>query len=113
MRRPLRRLAEHRGRSRAAMQAARFAAVVQSSNDAIFAKTLAGRILEWNPAAERIYGWSAPEVLGRSEAVLIPPEGAPELADIMRRIRAGEQVDPFETVRLHRDGRRIEVAVTV
>ena len=94
-------------------RAHRLAAVVRSSDDAIFAKTLTGTILEWNPAAEGIYGWSAAEIVGRPVSVLVPPDRTGELADIVERIGWGERLAPFETVRVRKDGQRIDVAVTV
>lgn len=91
----------------------RLAAVVESSNDAILSKTLDGTITDWNSAAERMYGYSAAEVVGRSVALLVPPERRDELAGIMQRIRAGERVEHFETVRVTKAGRRICVSLTV
>ncbi|MBI3271335.1 MAG: PAS domain S-box protein [Planctomycetes bacterium] len=89
------------------------AALVDSCDDAIIAKDLDGRITSWNAAAERIYGYPAAEVLGRSLSFLVPPDRPDELPDIHRRILAGEPVEHFETVRLRKDGRPIDVSVTV
>jgi diguanylate cyclase (GGDEF)-like protein/PAS domain S-box-containing protein len=91
----------------------RLAAVVRSSSDAIFAKTLDGTVLEWNPAAVRLFGWSPDEIVGRSIALILPPDRADELARIMERIRHGELVEPLETVRIRKDGRAVDVSLTV
>ncbi|RED38440.1 PAS domain S-box-containing protein [Rhodopseudomonas thermotolerans] len=90
-----------------------FATIVQHSFDAIVSKDVDGTVQSWNPAAERIFGWTAAEMIGRSIRVLIPPDRQHEEDDILRRIRAGEMVPKFETERLHKSGRRIHVAVTV
>ena len=90
-----------------------FAAIVQHSFDAIVSKDVDGTVQSWNPAAERIFGWTAAEMIGRSIRVLIPADRQHEEDDILRRIRAGEMVPKFETERLHKSGQRIHVAVTV
>ncbi|MGX7741661.1 PAS domain S-box protein [Rhodopseudomonas parapalustris] len=90
-----------------------FAAIVHHSFDAIVAKDLRGVVQSWNPAAERIFGWTAAEIIGRSVRDLIPPDRQHEEDSILRRIRTGELVPKFETERLHKNGRRIQVAVTV
>ncbi|MEO8276550.1 MAG: PAS domain S-box protein [Thermoanaerobaculia bacterium] len=89
------------------------AAIVDSSEDAIIGKTLDSVITSWNPAAERIFGYSAEEVIGRRMLVLFPPERFDEERGIIDRIARGERVEHFETVRLCKDGRRIEVSVTI
>jgi PAS domain S-box-containing protein len=91
----------------------RLAAIVESSDDAIVSKTLEGTILSWNTGAERIYGYTAEEVLGRSVELLVPPEAAGDEARILELIRRGERIRHYETVRLRRDGRRIDVSMTV
>jgi PAS domain S-box-containing protein len=93
--------------------AARLAAIVESSFDAIVAKDLNSIITDWNPAAERMFGYTAEEAVGKSIKMLIPPELQDEEDDIIRRIRANERVDSFETVRLRKDGTRIHVSMTV
>ena len=75
------------------------AAIVESSDDAIIGKALDGTILSWNAAAERMYGWSAPEVLGRRMSVIVPPEQARELETILERVGRGERVEHLESVR--------------
>jgi two-component system, LuxR family, sensor kinase FixL len=89
------------------------AAIVESSDDAILAKDLSGTILMWNRGAERIYGYTAQEIIGRSVGVLVPPDQPDELAEINQRVGRGDRVDHFETVRLAKDGRRIDVSLSV
>lgn len=88
-------------------------AIVESSSDAIVGKALDGTILTWNDGARRLYGYEAGEIVGRNIAVIIPPERDGELAGILRRIRRGERVEHFETVRVRKDGSRVDVSVTV
>jgi PAS domain S-box-containing protein len=98
---------------RAADQArAYMAAIVESSEDAIISKTLQGVITSWNPAATRLYGYSAAEIVGRPITAIIPAELHEEEERILARVRSGERVDHFETVRLAKDGRRIPVSLT-
>lgn len=92
---------------------ARLAAIVSSSDDAIIGKTLEGVITDWNAAAQRIFGYSAKEVIGQSITVLLPPGLEDEEQKILDRLRQGEKVDHFETRRLCKDGRLIDVSVTV
>lgn len=92
---------------------ARLAAIVSSSSDAILAKSLEGTILSWNAAAESLLGYAADEVIGRSIRQLVPPERQPEEAGFLARIAAGQVIRNLETVRLHKSGRRIDVALTV
>lgn len=92
---------------------AQLAAIVESSDDAILSKTLDGIITSWNRAAERLYGYTAAEAIGRPVSLIIPPEQPDELPAILERLRRGERIDPYETVRRHKDGHRIDVAVTV
>ncbi len=89
------------------------AAIVESSEDAIIAKSLDGTILAWNASAERMYGYSAGEMLGRKIDVIIPPDRPDELKDITRRIAAGERIQHFETSRVARNGSRLDVSLTV
>jgi PAS domain S-box-containing protein len=89
------------------------AAIVDSSDDAILAKDLDGIIQSCNAAAERMFGYSAGELIGRSIRVLIPRERQPEEDDILARIRRGQRVDHFQTVRLRKDGQPVEVSLTV
>jgi PAS domain S-box-containing protein len=89
------------------------AAIVASSEDAIVSKDLNGIVTSWNKAAERIYGWKADEIIGRSKGLVIPPDLPNELASILAKIRAGERIEHYETQRLRKDGKRIEVAISV
>lgn len=89
------------------------ASIVESSDDAIIGKTLDGIITTWNPAAERIYGYTKEEIIGKPISILIPPDRPGEMADILARIREGDRVEHFETSRLTKDGRRIQVSVTI
>lgn len=92
---------------------ARLAAVVESSDDAIVAKDLNGIVTDWNAAAERIFGYTAPEMIGRSIFSIIPPDLRHEEPIILSRIRAGERVEHYETQRLHKSGKRIDVSLTL
>jgi PAS domain S-box-containing protein len=89
------------------------AAIVEFSSDAILSKTLDGTITSWNAAAERMYGYSAAEAIGRSIEIVVPEDRLGELRGMDERLARGERVPPFETVRLTRDGRRIDVALTM
>src|SRR5438874_2110732 len=94
--------------------AARLAAIVDSSNDVIVSKTLDGIITSWNPAAERLFGWTAAEAVGRPITLIIPEERRTEEEDtILARVRRGERVEHFETVRVTKDGRLVDVSLTV
>jgi PAS domain S-box-containing protein len=92
---------------------ARLAAVVESSEDAIVSKTLNGTITAWNPGAETLFGYSSSDAVGKPMRMLLPPERANEEFDILARIGRGERVQHFETVRLRKDGRKIDVSVTI
>jgi PAS domain S-box-containing protein len=98
---------------RAEEERARLVAIVESSDDAIIGKTLAGMITSWNKGAERIYGYSADEAVGQPISMLVPPERPDEIPRILESIRRGEKVDHFETVRVTRDGRRLDISLTV
>jgi PAS domain S-box-containing protein len=89
------------------------AAIVESSNDVIIGKTLEGVITSWNAAAERLYGYSAQEAVGQSISMLVPPERPDEVPAILRRISSGQPVQNYETVRVRKDGSRLEVALTI
>jgi len=91
----------------------RLAAIVESSHDAIISYTLKGIINSWNRGAERLYGYSAGEALGKPLTLLIPSHHAGEEARILRKIRRGEGVDRYETQRLTKDGRLVDIALTV
>ncbi len=89
------------------------AAIVDSSDDAIVAKDLNGIITSWNAAAERMFGYPAPEAVGRQITLIIPPDLIEEEYGIISRVKAGEKVDHFETVRMTRSGERIDVSLTI
>src|SRR3989475_11876170 len=89
---------------------ARVAAIVESSDDAIIGKTLDGIITTWNAGAERLYGYAAREVVGRPISIVTPEERRDELPEILDRLARGERGEHYETVRVTRDGGRIEGA---
>jgi PAS domain S-box-containing protein len=89
------------------------AAIVESSDDAIISKTLEGIVLTWNAGAERLYGYSTAEAKGQPMSFLLPPDRPDEETEILGRIRSGERVEHYETARLRKDGRRIDVSLTV
>ncbi|HEX3945776.1 MAG TPA: PAS domain S-box protein [Rhizomicrobium sp.] len=89
------------------------AAIVESSHDAIISKSLDGVILTWNRAAERIFGYTTDEIVGKSIYLLIPPEHEGDESLILEKVRRGERVEHYETVRRRKDGSLIDVAITV
>src|SRR5687768_9760401 len=89
------------------------AAIVASSDDAIISKTLEGRITSWNRGAERLFGYTAQEAIGKSIHLIVPPEGRDQVAQILDRIRHGERADHLEVFRICKDGRRVSVSLTV
>ena len=89
------------------------AAIVDGTADAIIGKTLDGTITSWNPAAERIYGYRAEEVVGRSIAVIFPPDARDQLSDVLARVGAGETVRTDESVRIRKDGAAVRLALTI
>jgi PAS domain S-box-containing protein len=100
-------------RNRAEIVSQRLAAIVNSSDDAIVGKDLNSIVTSWNSGAERIFGYSASEMIGTSIMRLIPPDHHGEEDQILARIRAGERMDPIETVRVAKDGRLLDVSITV
>jgi len=100
-------------RRRSEEQAARLAAIVDSSDDAIIGKTTEGVILTWNSGAERIYGYPADEAIGKPMTMVLPDDRPNEENEILERIRRGERVEHFETVRKTKQGRLIDVAITI
>ena len=91
----------------------RLAAIVDSSDDAIISKTLEGTIVAWNRGAEKVFGYPASEMVGKPMLTLVPPDRIDEEADILTKIRRGESIEHFETVRVCKDGSRIDVSVTI
>jgi PAS domain S-box-containing protein len=90
-----------------------FSAVVESSDDAILTKDLNGIITSWNRGAERLFGYTAAETIGKSVTLLIPEERKDEEPDILSRIRRGERVDHYETIRRRKDGSLVDISLTV
>ncbi len=89
------------------------AAIVESSDDAIIGKDLEGNITSWNKGAERLYGYTAAEVIGSPISILSPPERSDEVPLIMQKLRRGERVDHFQTERIAKDGRRFPISLTI
>ncbi len=92
---------------------ARLAAIVESSHDAIISKTLDGIILSWNAGAERLFGYTSLEAIGRPITLIIPPERQDEEREILQRLRRGEWVEHFETVRVSKQGHRLDISLTI
>jgi PAS domain S-box-containing protein len=92
---------------------AHLASIVEFSDDAIISKTLDGVITSWNAGAERLFGYTAAEAMGRSISILIPPDHPNELLRILARLKRGEHIQPYETARIRKDGTRVQVSVTV
>ncbi|TYO66517.1 PAS domain S-box protein [Bradyrhizobium hipponense] len=108
---------EHRrteaARSHHAERERLFSAAVESSDDAIVMQTLDAIITGWNPAAERLYGYSADEAIGQSTSIIVPAERRAQGKDILRRIAGGEPIERFETVRLRKDGTPVEISLSL
>ncbi|HYO62824.1 MAG TPA: PAS domain S-box protein, partial [Pyrinomonadaceae bacterium] len=88
-------------------------AIIESADDAIVSKTLEGVITSWNKGAERVFGYTAGEVIGKPVTILFPPDHENEEPAILERIRRGERVEHYETVRVRKDGTRIDISLTV
>jgi len=95
------------------MQLALLAAIVESSDGAIASKTLEGRILSWNAGATRIFGYEAAEVIGKPITIIIPQELLDEERQILEQVRSGRRIDHFDTVRVTKDGRRVDISLAV
>jgi len=98
---------------RTEIQARFLAAIVESSDDAIITKDLNGIITSWNKGAENIFGYTASEVIGKPILILIPPERQSEEPNILSRIRKGERIEHYETVRRHKNGSLLDISLTV
>ena len=92
---------------------ATLAALVESSDDAIIGERLDGTVVAWNPSAESIYGYTADEMIGQSIALLSPPDQPDEILGILKRLVQGEKIDHFETVRRTKEGRIINVSLSI
>ena len=95
------------------LAARRLAAIIESSDDAIVSKDLNGVVISWNQAAERMFGYTAAEVVGRSITIIIPEDRLHEEREVLRRIRSGDKVDHFETLRRHKSGKLVPISLTV
>jgi len=100
-------------RKRAEVVGQRLAAIVDSSEDAIVSKDLNGTIESWNGGAERLFGYQASEVIGKSILIIVPPDRHDEEQGILERIRRGERIKPYETVRMREDGSLLDISLTV
>ncbi|HJT66982.1 MAG TPA: PAS domain S-box protein, partial [Pyrinomonadaceae bacterium] len=89
------------------------AALIDSADDAIISKTLEGIVTSWNKGAERIFGFTAEEAIGNPITIIIPPDHLDEEPQILARLRAGERIEHFETVRQRKDGKRLDISLTV
>lgn len=103
-------IGQHRGAEELSQQ---FAAVIESSDDAIVTKNLDGVITSWNKGAERLFGYTAAETIGKSVTMLIPHDRQDEEPEILGRIRRGERIDHYETVRQRKDGSLVDISLTV
>ena len=100
-------------RQRAQREASHFAAVIESSHDAIIGQDLDGNVTSWNRGAERLYGYTEAQMLGKSISSLVPPSHDDELPEMLRRVRLGERIDAYETIRARKDGTQVDVSLTV
>src|SRR3977135_3817182 len=92
---------------------AHLAAIVDASEDGIVGKTLEGIVTSWNKGAERLFGYTAQEMIGQPIARLIPPELQHEEADILAKIRSGQRIERYEAVRIHKLGHRLNISLTI
>src|SRR5262249_24748698 len=92
---------------------AHLAAIVDSSEDGIVSKTLQGIVTSWNQGAERLFGYSAEEMVGKPIALLSPPESQHEETEILTRLRRGERIERYEAIRIHKSGRRLNISLTI
>ncbi|HEV8071850.1 MAG TPA: PAS domain S-box protein [Planctomycetaceae bacterium] len=104
---------EIESRKASAILEGRLSAIIESSDDAIVSKTLDGIITSWNAGARALFGYTAEEAVGQSILLIVPPERHDEEANILRRLRKGEKINHFETQRLTKDGRLVEISLSV
>jgi PAS domain S-box-containing protein len=107
---PARRRRRSRGDDLAAQH---YRAIIESSEDAIVSKDLDGVILSWNQGAERLFGFTSEEAVGRSITIIIPSDRLDEESAILEKIHRGERIDHFETIRQHKDGSRVDISLTI
>ncbi|HLH26705.1 MAG TPA: PAS domain S-box protein [Chloroflexota bacterium] len=100
-------------RKQAEEQLARWAAIVEASEDAIIGQAIDGTIVDWNRGAERMFGYTAAEAVGQSGILIVPPDRVDELADILARVQRGESIEHLESERVCRDGRRLNVSISI
>lgn len=105
--------AERRERRHVAEQTAYLAAIVEGTDDAIFSRDLAGTILTWNAAAEKMYGYPASEAIGRPLSIIVPPDRLHELTAIREKLRSGQRIERMEVTRRRKDGTPIQTSITV
>lgn len=107
------RIRSQEARARAEAESRLLVSIVETSGDAIVSKTLDGTITSWNGGAKRVYGYDAEDIIGKPVMLIIPPERISEEREIIDRIRSGARVEPFDTVRRHKNGSLIDVSMTV
>ena len=90
-----------------------WAAIIESSDDAIISKSAEGYITSWNKGAERLYGYTSEEIVGQPVSILMPPEKKDDFPYIMSRLHAGKRIEHYETERMTKDGRKLHVSLTV
>jgi PAS domain S-box-containing protein len=100
-------------RRKAEIAALRLVAIIEGSDDAIIAKNLQGIVMNWNPGAERIFGYRPEEMIGQSITKLLPPDRLNEEQEILARLQRGERVEHFDTIRLRKDGREVQVSLSI
>lgn len=104
---------ERKERRHVAELAARMAAIVEGTSDAIFSRDMAGTILTWNSAAETMYGYTAAEAIGKPLSIIVPPDRINELVDILEKLKRGQRIEGMETIRVRKDGGTIDVWMTI
>jgi PAS domain S-box-containing protein len=100
-------------RKRSEIDLFQMSAIIESSDDAIISKRLDGTILSWNPGAERLYGYTPEEAIGQPVTMLIPPDQPNEEPHIIEQIKRGERIDHYETIRIRKDGKPVDISLTV